>query len=126
MNQSRLRVFVGGALLLAFVATACGGSDDGGSNSTSASSGTAAAGSPASAAALTIADSAFSEASVTAGTEFTIANEDGRTHTVTDDAGAFDVEVPAGGTAPLTIDAPGTYKIHCRIHGSMHGTITVT
>jgi len=128
MSQSRLRVVVAGAVLLAFTATACGSSDSTGSDSTIASSDTAAGGSaaPASAAALTIANSAFSEASVTAGTEFTIANDDGRPHTVTDDADSFDVEVPPGGTATLKIDAPGTYQIHCRIHSSMHGTITVT
>ena len=128
MPQSRLRLIVGGAVLLAFTATACSSSDSSGSNPTSASSATAAGGSaaPAAAAALTIANSAFGEASVTAGTEFTIANDDGRPHTVTDDAGGFDVSVPPGGTATLKIDAPGTYKIHCKIHSSMHGTITVT
>ena len=37
----------------------------------------------------------------------------------------------AGGLAtrmrPLTLTIPkaGTYKIHCKIHASMHGTITV-
>ena len=30
-----------------------------------------------------------------------------------------------GGTATLTIPKAGTYKIHCKIHASMHGTITV-
>ena len=33
---------------------------------------------------------------------------------------------PAGGTATLTIDAAGSYAIHCEIHSSMHGTISVT
>lgn len=44
---------------------------------------------------------------------------------MTDDAGSFNVQVPGGGTATLVIPAAGTYKIHCNIHGSMHGTITV-
>ena len=62
---------------------------------------------------------------MTAGQEFTITNNDSVGHTVTDDAGSFNVQVPGGGTATLTIPAAGTYKIHCNIHGSMHGTITV-
>jgi plastocyanin len=74
---------------------------------------------------LTISGNTFSAASTTAGTEFTITNNDSVAHTVTDDAGLFDVDVPAGGTAPLKIDTAGTYAIHCEIHSSMHGTITV-
>ncbi|HEX3087804.1 MAG TPA: peptidoglycan-binding protein [Ilumatobacteraceae bacterium] len=74
---------------------------------------------------LTISGNAFSEAAVTAGTEFTITNKDAVAHTVTADDGTFDVAVPAGGTVPLKIDTPGSFAIHCRIHASMHGTITV-
>ena len=131
MTQNRMRVVVGGACLLALVAAGCS-SDSKGSSATAAPSATAAGGAApaataaAGAPALTIANSTFSEASVAAGTTFTIANNDSRPHTVTDDAGAFSVDVPPGGTATLKIDAPGTYKIHCKIHGSMHGTITVT
>ncbi len=129
MAKNKLRAVVGGACLLAFIATGCG-SDSKSSSATTAPVGTA-AGAPAGTAAagtaaLTIANSTFGPASVAAGTEFTIANSDSRPHTVTDDAGAFSVDVPAGGTATLKIDAPGTYKIHCKIHSSMHGTITVT
>jgi plastocyanin len=86
---------------------------------------TAAGGAAAGATALTIENSTFGAASVAAGATFTIANKDSRPHTVTDDAGAFSVDVPAGGTATLAIAAAGTYKIHCKIHSSMHGTITV-
>ena len=83
------------------------------------------AGSGGAAAALTIQNTSFGAATVSAGQEFTIENKDGVTHTVTDDAGSFDVSVPGGSTKTLTIPAAGTYKIHCKIHGSMHGTITV-
>jgi plastocyanin len=82
------------------------------------------AGAPA-AAGLTISGNTFSVAAVTAGTPFTITNNDSVGHTVTDDAGSFDVAVPGGGSETLTIPAAGTYAIHCEIHASMHGTITV-
>jgi len=104
---------------MAVIATGCS-SDSGSSSATAAPAGTA------SAAALTISNSNFAEASVAAGTTFTIANTDTRPHTVTDDAGSFDVNVPAGGTATLSIPTAGTYKIHCKLHSLMHGTITVT
>jgi plastocyanin len=99
--------------LLAFAVAACS------SDSKSSSGGAAPVG-------LTIEHSSFSAASVTAGTEFTISNKDGVTHTVTDDGGTFSVRVTGGGTGKLTIPKAGTYKIHCEIHASMHGTITVT
>jgi plastocyanin len=35
------------------------------------------------------------------------------------------VRVAGGGTETLTIPKAGTYAIHCKIHASMHGTITV-
>jgi plastocyanin len=134
MIHRRMSIAIGSAALLAFIAPAC--------SSDSKTSSTTAAGTPAVSSAtgdttaaggstvaagsgLTISGSKFSAASVTAGTEFTITNEDSVGHTVTDDAGSFDVSVPAGGTATLTIPTAGTYKIHCKIHSFMHGTITV-
>ena len=80
---------------------------------------------PAAGATLTIAGFAFGPLTVTAGQQITIVNKDSAAHTVTDDAGSFDVKVPAGGTATLTIAKAGSYKIHCKIHSSMHGTIAV-
>ncbi len=52
---------------------------------------------------------------------------DDEPHTVTAedgsfDTGSFDKTEPGSFTAPTT---PGTYKIICRIHPSMHGTLTV-
>jgi plastocyanin len=134
MIHRRMSIAIGSAALLAFIAPAC--SSDSKTSSTTAAGTpavssatgdtTAAGGSTAAAGSgLTISGSQFSAASVTAGTEFTITNEDSVGHTVTDDAGSFDVSVPAGGTATLTIPTAGTYKIHCKIHSFMHGTITV-
>ena len=80
---------------------------------------------PAAGATLTIAGFAFGPLTVTAGQQITIVNKDSAAHTVTDDAGSFDVKVPAGGAATLTIAKAGSYKIHCKIHSSMHGTIAV-
>lgn len=117
MSNTKRRLAVIAACLLPFSATAC-------SSSGSKSSSTTTVGSSAPAA-LTIQNTSFGAASVTAGTQFTIANNDTATHTVTDDAGSFDVRVSGGGTATLTIPKSGTYKIHCKIHSSMHGTITV-
>lgn len=54
-------------------------------------------------------------------------NKDGVAHTVTADSGAaFDVMVPASGSASITAPSkPGTYPFHCKYHGNMHGTLVV-
>ena len=117
MSHTRRCLAIAAACLVTFGASACSSDSKSGSTPTTAGS-SAPVG-------LTIQNSSFSAASVTAGTEFTIENKDSVTHTVTDDAGSFAVRVPGGGSMPLKIDQPGTYKIHCEIHKSMHGTITV-
>ena len=124
MTKKTVRLALASACLLVFTATACS-SDDDASDGTAAPSGTT-ADAPA-AAGLTISGNTFSVAAVTAGTEFTIVNNDSVGHTVTDDAepASFDVAVAGGGSEPLTIPTAGTYNIHCKIHASMHGTITV-
>jgi plastocyanin len=121
MNHKRMSIAIGSAALLAFIVPAC---------SSDSKSSTTVAGAPAVSSAtagpgLTISGNHFSAASVAAGTEFTITNNDSVGHTVTDDGGSFDVSVPAGGTATLTIPKAGSYAIHCKIHSTMHGTITV-
>ena len=64
---------------------------------------------------------------VLVGTTVTWKNEDSINHTVTaDDGTSFNVSVDAGKTATFTAPAAGTYKFHCNIHASMHGTLTVT
>ena len=77
---------------------------------------------------ITIKDLSFTTtASVAAGSTVTIQNNDSFTHTVTaDDGKSFDVTVDAGKSASFTAPAAGTYKFHCRIHSTMHGTLTVT
>ncbi|MGZ4807404.1 MAG: cupredoxin domain-containing protein [Ilumatobacteraceae bacterium] len=117
MSNTMRRLALASACLLAFTATACSSSGTKSSATT-----TAAATGPVG---LTIQNTSFGTSSVTAGTAFTIENKDTATHTVTDDAGSFDVRVSGGSTASLTIPKAGTYKIHCKIHSSMHGTITV-
>ena len=117
MRNTKRRLAVATTCLLLFGATACSSSGSKSSSTTTVGTSTPAA--------LTIQNTSFGAASATAGTQFTIANKDTATHTVTDDAGSFDVRVSGGGTATLTIPKAGTYKIHCKIHSSMHGTITV-
>jgi plastocyanin len=78
---------------------------------------------------ITISGTAFSDVKpVKAGATVTVKNEDGFAHTVTADNGEFNTNNIDGGktvtfTAPST---PGSYKFHCNIHSSMHGTLTVT
>lgn len=62
---------------------------------------------------------------VAAGTTVVISNVDKVAHTFTNPDGAFDVEVPAGATADLTVAAPGTYKVICSIHSSMGSQVVV-
>jgi plastocyanin len=125
MTRSRPRLALAAACVLAIAATAC--SSSGGSSSGSSAPTTTAGAAAASAGGATIAisNSTFGSYSATAGSPITITNSDSRPHTVTDDKGSFDVNVDAGGTATLTIPTAGTYKIHCKIHSAMHGTITV-
>lgn len=86
---------------------------------------TAASAPAAGGAALTIKGFTFSTLTAAVGEPITITNEDTAPHTVTADDGSFSVDVPAGGTAELTIPAAGTFAIHCSIHSSMVGSITV-
>ena len=39
---------------------------------------------------------------------------------------AFDQSISQGDTVKVTFATAGTYKYHCSIHASMHGTIIVT
>jgi plastocyanin len=140
MTQKKMRLVLGSACLLAFVVPACSSDKKAtstgsgapavttaGAGTTAGGGTTAPAGTTGAATAgggMTISGFNFGATSVTAGQEFTITNNDSATHTVTDDGGTFDVSVPGGGTAKLTIPTAGTYKIHCKIHSAMHGTIT--
>jgi plastocyanin len=53
-------------------------------------------------------------------------NQDGATHTVTADDGAFDSGNLAGGKSfSFTFEEAGTFAYHCNIHQSMTGTVVV-
>jgi plastocyanin len=72
---------------------------------------------------------AFNPASITvkAGSKVTWTNNDSTTHTVTLDDNSVDSgNVNVGSTFDHTFGAAGTFAYHCKIHSSMHGTVTVT
>lgn len=61
------------------------------------------------------------------GQRITISDGDSEPHTVTADdgsfdSGSFDSSAPGSLVAPTK---PGTYPVHCTVHPSMHGTLTV-
>jgi plastocyanin len=69
----------------------------------------------------------FPDLTVAPGTRVEVRNGDDEPHTVTAedgsfDTGAFDSDDPGTFTAP---SEPGTYRITCTVHPSMHGQITV-
>jgi plastocyanin len=83
---------------------------------------------PASAGAVTIMGFAFKPATldVAVGTTVTWTNQDSVGHTVTADDGSFDSgTVNGGATFSQVFSTAGTFAYHCKIHSSMHGTITV-
>jgi plastocyanin len=78
--------------------------------------------------AVTIADLAYSPDPVQAkvGGAIEWHNEDGVPHTATlDDIDCDTDQIIRGGTGVLVFSEAGTYAYHCRIHSSMHGTITI-
>jgi len=121
--------------LLAATALAVGGCSSGSVATAPTTSGPSAPGSassaapasPAAPAGFTIQGYKFPALTATAGQKITIADGDDEPHTVTADDGSFDsgsFDKAAPGTllAPKT---PGVYPVHCTIHPSMHGTLTV-
>lgn len=75
----------------------------------------------------TVAKYTFSALTVAPGTAVQVLDGDDEPHTVTADDGSFDTGSfdkthPGTFTAP---SKPGNYAIHCQVHPSMHGTITV-
>lgn len=62
------------------------------------------------------------------GQKLTLVDGDSEPHTATADdgsfkSGSFDNTAPGFLVAPTK---PGTYAVHCTVHPSMHGTLTVT
>ena len=120
---------------MAFAVAACGGSSSpkkaAGAVTPTASgvtAGSSGASTSTSTARITIQGFAFgAPLTVRPGTKITVVNRDGAGHTVTaDDGKSFSVSVAGGGASAFTApSAPGTYKFHCSIHPSMHGSLVV-
>ncbi len=75
-----------------------------------------------------IANSTFSPATLTVkvGDTVTWTNQDSMGHSATADDNSFDTGVlDQGKSGTVTFSKAGTYTYHCKIHSSMHGTITV-
>jgi plastocyanin len=63
---------------------------------------------------------------VSVGTTVVWTNQNGATHTVTADAGAFDSgQLGQGQSYSFTFDSVGTFNYHCELHPAMQGTIEV-
>jgi plastocyanin len=109
------------AVLIAALVAACGGSG-------------ASQGQQVAANAVTIVDDAFNPTAntVAKGTSVTWTTTGSDGHTVTADDGSFDsstgssATLAAGSTFSHTFATAGTFAYHCKVHSSMHGTVTVT
>jgi plastocyanin len=77
---------------------------------------------------VAIANFAFTPNPTTAsaGGTVTWTNGDSATHTVTFDNGPDCGNLATGASVTATFPAPGTYAYHCKIHSSMHGSVTVS
>lgn len=127
-NMTRTRLLLA-AVPASLLLAACGSS---GSSEAPAAAPTTAAGSPRASAAgaaatYTVAQYKLPALTVAPGTTVKVLDGDDEPHTVTVDNGAFDTgsfdkSHPGTFTAP---SKPGSYAIHCKVHPSMHGTITV-
>jgi len=77
---------------------------------------------------VTIANFAFSPASivVAVGSTVTWTNTDGTAHTTTSDASGWDSGALAQNASfSHTFTTKGTFAYHCTFHSNMHGTVTV-
>ncbi|HEX7428190.1 MAG TPA: cupredoxin domain-containing protein [Mycobacterium sp.] len=132
--MKKICTFSAAMILVAGIATACGGSNStdettdtatatSGATATSENSPTATAG-----ATITIENMAFGEPlTVAPGAEIALVNNDSVEHSVTSDAaGAFDVDVEGKEKGTLTAPSqPGEYPFHCTYHPNMKGTLIV-
>ena len=64
-------------------------------------------------------------ATITHGQTVCWQNSSSVAHTVTDNGGAFDTNLPVGQIFLHTYATAGTYPYHCKIHAGMTGSITV-
>ena len=107
-------------LLTAIVLTACSS----GSGATSKTTAT----STSSGNTVTLANFAFSPATlnIQVGTTVSWTNNDSTTHTVTSDSGIFDSgNLAPNATFSYTFNTAGTFAYHCAIHTSMTGKVVV-
>ena len=138
MNSARARSFASryAALLVipaAIVAAACGTNNYTTTNPATKAPGAAAplaATGSAAAVSANIQNTSFpATISVKPGTTVTWTNKDPFTHTVAADSGqaeTFDSKTIAGGASfSMTFTKAGTFKYHCNIHSTMHGTVVV-
>jgi len=113
-----MRVLLVSAVVIAAISMACG-------SSTSVANSCGSSG--ASANINTTSSNTFSPkaATITHGQSVCWQNSSSVLHTVTDDGGAFDTNLPVGQIFVHTYSSPGTFPFHCKIHSGMTGTITV-
>ena len=63
---------------------------------------------------------------VKTGDTVTVTNEDDAPHTVTAQDGTFDVNVPAHGSATLTVPKAGSHPYACTYHPGQHNPAKIT
>ncbi|MBA3552655.1 MAG: cupredoxin domain-containing protein [Actinobacteria bacterium] len=118
------KMLAAGAVIVAMVATGCGGDDGGNGGDTGDGGGSGVT--------VTAADFSFdpTELSVSSGDTVTVTNDGAASHTFTieEHEDAVDEEVAPGDTADVTIDVPaGEYEFYCEFHpDQMTGTLTVS
>ncbi len=113
-----MRAIIGVVAVVAVLGSACG-------SSTSPASSCGSSG--ANANVNTASSNSFSPntATITHGQTVCWQNSSSVAHTVTDDGGAFDTDLPVGQIFVHTYATAGTYAYHCKLHAGMTGAITV-
>ena len=113
-----MRAIIGVVAVVALLASACG-------SSTSPASSCGSSG--ANANVNTASSNSFSPntATITHGQTVCWQNSSSADHTVTDNGGAFDTNLPVAQIFVHTYATAGTYPYHCTIHAGMTGSITV-
>jgi plastocyanin len=120
-------VMVAVLALVALPGCSSGTSSSGGSGGTSSGGGSTGGSTAAGATAVTIANFAFSPASVTikVGDSVTWTNNDSATHAVVGDGGISSGDLTQGKTYTKKFDTAGSFAYRCSIHPSMTGTVVV-
>jgi plastocyanin len=77
--------------------------------------------------AITINDFQYepAEAAAKVGQPITITNNDDMPHTVTAKDGSFDVNVPAKGSATVTVPKAGKFPYDCTLHPGQHNPASI-